>query len=138
MVVPVRAFNRPSVVEFAGGAHGSNREAGKFAFWTAVLKTHPGKGVTGRAYLTLPPGERFDRIRRSVRHRHPETAKAYGRMWRMLKNNVSYVRPSTIAEISRWANGHMPDWKYAFHAQVGKAMYLSPALIEAWKQIEHS
>lgn len=110
--VPVLRAKHISLVRFSAGEHGRG-EAGDFLFWTAVLKKkRKGKGrLIGRAYAYLGPGDRFDRIKRE----NP-------RPWVELLSrgaNVKHIRPSTIAEITRWMRTHAADARFVLSGLVG-------------------
>jgi len=113
--VAVRDAHLPTLWKFTGGAHGK-KEAGVFAFWTTVIKKKGKKRVWGRALYSLPPGDRFDRMRFELREAKSAAARsAYRRIWRAIKGGkaISYIRPSSDAEVMAWMRSHKSDAKYA-------------------------
>jgi hypothetical protein len=118
--VPVRG-NWATLVPFAAGAHGK-KEAGVFAFWTAVIgpvkldgKTR--KRIFGRAKVGLSAGDRFDRMRFEMKSaRDADDRRIYRRFWYLLLRkgaNVRYVRPSTLKEVRAWMKSHQADARHA-------------------------
>jgi hypothetical protein len=114
--IPVRAAGRPTLWYFTAGAHG-RKEAGVYAFWTAVLARTPRKGVTGRALVGHTPGHRFDAIRGASRSaRSAADRAAYARYWRdLLKRGkaIRHIRPSTPKEVQKWMRAHEKDAPFA-------------------------
>ena len=122
--VPVRDMNYPTLWHFSSGEHG-RKEAGIYAFWTAVLGTgKKAKGLCGRALATEPAGERFDRIRREMRTARSKADRAaYARQWRVLiarGRAIRYLRPSTAEEVRKWMKGHEKDARFAKPLRVPK------------------
>ena len=74
--VEVRRMNYPTLWHFSSGEHG-RKEAGIYAFWTAVLARKARRKISGRALATLPPGDRFDRMRREMRGARAADRAAY-------------------------------------------------------------
>ena len=121
-VVPVRG-KWATLVTFWAGEHG-RKDCGEYAFWTARLK-HPvvrttggrSRRVIGRALVGHSAGDRFDRMSREMRTAKSKEAREANReLWeRILRKgqNVAYVRPSTLAEVRRWADSHESDVKHA-------------------------
>lgn len=120
--VPVVAAKQVSLVRFGAGEHGRG-EAGDYLFWTAVLKKKRGarKRIWGRAYAYLPPGDRFDRIKREHR-----------RLWSELLSrgrNIRHIRPSTLAEVRRWMRTHGADARFVLFGLIGGKKLRKGALI---------
>lgn len=123
--VPVCNSKFLSLVYFSAGARG-NRERGHFAFWTAVLKRKKKNRIWGRARPILPAGDRFDRMKlEKLKAKSKSDRKAYGRMWEIMGRgrNIRYIRPSTLAEITKWCKSHAPDAKYVYGVSVGGKHY---------------
>ncbi|HYG56212.1 MAG TPA: hypothetical protein VD965_13030 [Burkholderiales bacterium] len=108
--IEVRQSNYPTLWHFSSGERG-RKEAGIYAFWTAVLKPRaPRPKVSGRALVTLPPGDRFDRIRREARA-----------IWLELLERgraIRYIRPATEREVQRWLASHAGDARFARRIRV--------------------
>ncbi len=120
----MRDLNYPTLWHFSSGEHGP-KEAGIYAFWTAVLGTgKKAKGLCGRALVTEPPGDRFDRIRREMRTARAKADRvAYARQWRELIERgraIRYLRPSTPEEVRKWMKGHEKDARFAKPLRVPK------------------
>lgn len=125
--VEVRGAAFPALWHFTSGAHGK-KEAGVFAFWTAVLKKPQKLGkkkvrrIFGRALVTLPPGDRFDRMKREMlTMKKKEVRAAYrGHYVGLLKcgKNIKCIRPSTEKEMRKWMKGHKADAKFARRVRV--------------------
>jgi hypothetical protein len=119
--VPVRRASHPTLWYFASGEHG-RKEAGVYAFWTAVISRRKPKGLIGRALAAEPPGDRFDRIRREMRTARSKADRAaYARHWRELLARgkaIRYVRPSTEREVRKWMKGHEKDARHAKRIRV--------------------
>lgn len=118
--VPVRRVNDPTLWYFSSGEHG-RKEAGVYAFWTAVLEK--GK-LCGRALVTLPPGERFDRVRIEMRTAHlASDREAYARYWnlRLRKGaGIRFIRPASHREVKKWMDAHPKDARFAKPVRIPK------------------
>lgn len=114
--ITVRDASHPAVRYFSSGAHG-RKEAGLYAFWTVVLNRKGKNRVWGRALTSLPPGDRFDRMRKEmISAKSKKAREAYRRIWQeVIKAGklIRYIRPSTEKEIRKWMDGHSSDAKYA-------------------------
>lgn len=114
--VKVKDAHFYSIVTFSAGRKGK-REAGDFAFWTAVVDRRKGvdRGVIARASLYYPPGERFDRMNRE-RKKEP----AYNKTWTFFGGGkkIKYIRPSTGKEIFRWMKSHREDSRFVTSIRV--------------------
>ena len=118
--VAVRRINYPTLWHFSSGEHG-RKEAGIYAFWTAVLARKTRRRIWGRALVTLPPGDRFDRIRREMREGRAADRAAYRRMWRELMQGgraIRYIRPASEREVHRWMKTHDRDARFARRVRV--------------------
>ena len=120
--IPVRQMNYPTLWHFSSGEHG-RKEAGIYAFWTAVLaRKVRGKGkVSGRALVTQPPGDRFDRIRREMREARAADRPIYRRIWlELIKGGrgIRYIRPASEHEVQRWMSTHERDARFASRIRV--------------------
>mgnify|MGYP001577503063 FL=1 len=118
--VPVKRARYLTLGTATGGAHGK-KEAGDYAFWTAVLKEprycdlNTGSlkrttKVTARALAWLPAGDRFYRM--SVEMVTIDSA--YRTLWEGVLGqgrNIAYIRPATVHEVRRWAMTHLDDKK---------------------------
>ena len=119
--VPVRRARFITLGVAKAGAHGK-KEAGDYAFWTAVLKEarycDDGVGhvrrctkLTARALAWLPAGDRFYRM--SVEMRTLDSA--YQLLWEGVLgqgSNIAYIRPATLKEVRRWSQAHLADKKH--------------------------
>jgi hypothetical protein len=117
-----------SIVQFSAGERGK-KEAGIFAFWTAILKV-PVKGperlvkkIIARAKVGLSGTERFDRMaREAILDRNAKNRKIYRFLYSYAMksgSNVSHIRPSTEREMLKWLSSHKNDAKYALYKSVG-------------------
>jgi hypothetical protein len=121
-LVPVRGYNRPSLVEF-GSDPDDPSKAGMYCFWTAVLSVKGKNKIIGRAKVVMPPGDRFDRMLREAKARYIPKADrpAYQQLWERMGGgaNVRYVRPSTSKEIERWMRAHENHRRFVCFQRVG-------------------
>jgi hypothetical protein len=118
--IEVRRMNYPTLWHFSSGEHG-RKEAGIYAFWTAVLARKGRRKVSGRALVTQPPGDRFDRIRREMREARAADRPAYRRIWLELMKRgraIRYIRPASEREVSRWMKTHGRDARFAKRIRV--------------------
>jgi len=122
--IPVRGLYA-TLILFHSGEHG-RKEAGWYAFWTAVLKkpvltrdgTRRFRKVFGRARVGESAGDRLDRMRFEMNHpaQKPQARQAYRRSWLQVLQqggNIAYIRPSTISEIRHWMKDHKADAPHA-------------------------
>ena len=110
--IAVRRANYPTLWHFTSGEHG-RKEAGIYAFWSAVLGA---RKLCGRALVTLPPGDRFDRIRGALRSGPAADRKAYAHHWNVLLRKgaaIRYIRPASPREVRRWMDAHPKDARFA-------------------------
>jgi hypothetical protein len=107
--VAVRRMNYPTLWHFSSGARG-RKEAGIYAFWTAVLARKSRRKLTGRALVTLPPGDRFDRVRREH----------HGIWLDFLRGGraIRYIRPASERDVLRWMRAHERDARFARRIRV--------------------
>lgn len=119
--VPVKRARFLTLGVARGGAHGK-KEAGDYAFWTAVLKEprwcdlNTGslkkvRKMTARALAWLPAGDRFYRM--AVEMITLDTA--YRTLWEGILGqgaNILYIRPATATEVHEWARTHLDDKRY--------------------------
>jgi hypothetical protein len=121
--VEVMDAHKAAIVYFKSGAHGT-KEAGYFAFWTAVLKTGKKRRIWGRASVGLSAGDRMDRMQFEMHEsKDPDDRRIYGRFWTQLLRrgkNICFIRPSTKAEIAKWMRGHVSDAVHAYHITVSR------------------
>ena len=121
-IVPVRGAWWPTLVYFADDL-GAHDNPGVYAFWTAVTRTN-GTGITGRARVGLPAGDRADRMAVAIRTDPSRDARrAYADMlYREMRDGdgILYIRPSTSEELDDWAATHESDWRWARWKLVGR------------------
>lgn len=122
--VPVKGIH-PTLVFFVAGARGK-QERGVYAFWTAVLKrpyVNRERTCVARARILLPPGERFERMRRERRTARSAVARGvYAFWWEQAfrqGEGIAYIRPSSLREVQRWSQTHAPDMTHAVRLQIG-------------------
>jgi hypothetical protein len=112
--VPIRGGRVPTLAHFTGGRRGP-REHGIYAFWTALLtrRVDRQRSIIVRALSVLPPGERFERMRREARTaRTAGERQAYRELWRRVLHagrNIKAIRPANRGEVSRWLETHPED-----------------------------
>ena len=120
-IVPVRGAEHPTLMTMRAGAKDN---VGIYAFWTAVCRKD-GSGVTGRARIGLPAGDRFDRM--FIGERTTDSVadrRAYASMLHDLMGSggkIKFIRPSELAEVRNWVNSHLDDTVSAKELFFGKS-----------------
>ena len=137
--VQVKNANFLSIVTFTSGEHGK-KERGDFAFWTAILKKRVNKKwkISGRAHLLLPPGDRFDRMKREARtDKNPEDRKIYHQLFHEYMgggSNVKHIRPATEKDIKKFRLSPLRDLTNRIADIYGLGLFSTEIAVEKWRR----